>query len=163
MRRADEMRMGGRRALAAVLPAALSAALFGTGISACVQTEHQRKDELRDRAEELLPPGARIRVIGYGDCVELAPSPSCAQVVFEMKERDSAARAASVRAEAERNGWRITHSGDAEGGWSVFARREGFTAVAFFWRPEVYGVDCEQPDPRSENDKFCFNTLNIER
>jgi hypothetical protein len=118
---------------------------------------------MREQADELLPPGARIRVIGYGDCVELAASPSCAQVVFEMKERDSAARAASVRAEAERNGWRITHSDDAQGGWSVFAQRRGFTAVAFFWRPEVYGADCEHPNPRSEDDKFCFNTLNIQR
>ena len=44
------------------------------------------------------------------------------------------------------------------------ASRGDFTAVAFLWRPEAYGVDCPgQPNPKSENDRFCFNTLNIER
>ena len=153
-----------RRSWAIVVPAALTAALLSAGVSACLQSEPQRKEELRQRAEEILPPGARVRVIGYGDCVELAASPSCAEVVFEMTERDSGARAALLRAEAERNGWKITHSDDAPGGWSVFASRDDFTAVAFLWRPEAYGVDCRsQPNPKSEDGRFCFNTLNIER
>jgi hypothetical protein len=153
-----------RRTWVLVWPAVLTAAFLSTGVSACVQSESQRKAELRKRAEEILPRDARIRVIGYGDCVELAASPSCAQVVFEMSERDSGARAALLRDEAERNGWTVTHSDDAQGGWSVFAKRGEFTAVAFLWRPEVYEVDCtDEPDPRSDTDKFCFNTLNIER
>jgi hypothetical protein len=40
-------------------------------------SEGQRKAELRERAEEILPTGARGHVLGYGDCVELAPSPLC--------------------------------------------------------------------------------------
>jgi hypothetical protein len=95
--------------------------------------------------------------------VELAASPSCAQVVFEMPERDSGARAALVRTEAKRNGWTVTHSDDAQGGWSVFAKRNGYTAMAVLWRSDVYDVDCDDhPDPRSESGKFCFNTLNVE-
>ena len=139
-------------------------AFFGLGISGCLQTEEQRKAELRERAEEILPPSARLRVLDYGDCVELASSPSCAQVVFEMPERDSAGRAALVRAEAERNGWTVTHSDDAEGGWSAFLKRAEYTAVVFLWRPEVYDVDCEgRPDPTLESNRFCFNTLNVNR
>jgi hypothetical protein len=153
-----------RRNRVLVLPAALTALFLGTGVSACLQSGSQRKTELRERAEELLPPDARVRAVGYGDCVELAASPSCAKVVFEMPQRDSEARAALLRAEAERNGWTITHSDDAQGGWSVFATRGEFTAVAFLWRPEVYEVDCtDEPDPGSEPDRFCFNTLNIQR
>jgi hypothetical protein len=145
------------------LPAALTAAFLSAGVSACLQSETQRKDELRERAEEILPPGARLLVIGYGDCVELAASPSCAEVVFEMAEPDSGTRAALLRDEAERHGWKITHSDDAPGGWSVFASRGDFTAVAFLWRPEAYGVDCRgQPNPKSDDDRFCFNTLNVQ-
>jgi hypothetical protein len=139
-------------------------AFFGLGISGCLQTEEQRKAELRERAEEILPPSARLRVLDYGDCVELASSPSCAQVVFEMPERDSARRAALVRAEAERNGWTVTHSDDAQGGWSAFLKRAEYTAVVFLWRPEVYDVDCEgRPDPTLESNRFCFNTLSVDR
>jgi hypothetical protein len=139
-------------------------AFFSLGVSGCLQTEEQRKAELRERAEEILPPSARLRVLDYGDCVELASSPSCAQVVFEMRERDSARRAALVRAEAERNGWTVTHSDDAQGGWSAFLKRGEYTAVVFLWRPEVYEVDCEgRPDPTLESNRFCFNTLSVDR
>jgi hypothetical protein len=139
-------------------------AFFGLGISACLRTEGGRKAELRERAEELVPPDARILVISYGDCVELASSPSCARVVFEMAERDPAVRAALVRAEAEGQGWTVTHSDDAQGGWSVYAKRGGFRAVVFLWRPDAYDVDCrDRPDPRSESEEVCFNTLNVER
>jgi hypothetical protein len=148
----------------AALALTLLCAFFCLGVDACLQSEGQRETELRERAEEILPPGARVRVLGYGDCVELAPSPSCATVVFELDETDSGRRAALVRAEARRNGWTVTHSDDAQGGWSVFAKRDEFTAVVFLWRPEVYDVDCErQPDPRAEPQRFCFNTLNLTR
>ena len=144
--------------------ASLLAAFLGLGVSACVQTEAQRKADLRERAEEILPASAHIRVLGYGDCVELASSPSCAKVVFEMRERDSGRRALLIRTEAIRNGWTLTRSDDAQGGWSVFLRRGDSTAVAFLWRSEVYGADCDgEPDARSDSNKFCFNTLNITR
>lgn len=144
--------------------ALLLAAFLGLGASACVQTENQRKENLRDGVEELLPQNARVLVLDYGDCVELAASPSCASVVFEMPERDPAERAAQIRAKAKDHGWTVTHSDDAPGGWSVFTRRGDFTAAAFLWRPEVYGVNCKNhPDPESESERVCFNTLNIER
>jgi hypothetical protein len=138
--------------------------LFGLGVDACLQTEEQRRTELKRRADEILPSEARVLVMGYGDCVELAPSPSCSKVVFGMDEPDSAQRAALVREEARRNGWTVTHSDDAQGGWSVFLKKDEFSAVVFLWRPEVYDVDCkDQPDPNSDEDRFCFNTLNLSR
>ena len=144
--------------------AVLLAAFCSMGVSACLQSEGQRKADLRERAEELLPASATVLDVGYGECVELAPSPSCAQVVFEMSERDPGRRAAVLRDEARRHGWTITHSDDAQGGWSVFAKRDEYTAVAFLWRPEVYEVDCSgEPDPAADGNKFCFNSLNIER
>jgi len=142
----------------------LLAAFLSLGVSACLQTEEQRKQDLRASANELLPSGAHVLDIGYGDCVELAESPSCVQVVFTLPERDSAARAALVREEASRNGWTVTHSSDAPGGWSVFAKRNGSTAVAFLWRAEAYQVDCDNnPDPKSEDNDVCFNTLSVTR
>jgi hypothetical protein len=158
--------MGERKGLPFAASATLVSlvAFFGLGISGCLQSEEQRKAELRERAEEILPPSARLRVLDYGDCVELASSPSCAEVVFEMPERDSARRAALVRAEAEHNGWTVTHSDDAQGGWSAFLERDEFTAVVFLWRPEVYDVDCQgRPDPTVESNRFCFNTLSVNR
>jgi hypothetical protein len=108
-----------RSRVSAGVAVVLLSAFFGLGVDACLQTEGQRKAELERRADEILPSEARVLVMGYGDCVELAPSPSCSKVVFEMDELDSARRAALVREEAERNGWTVTHSDDAQGGWSV--------------------------------------------
>jgi hypothetical protein len=135
---------------------------LGLGGDACLQTEGQRRAELEKRTEEILPESAQVRVLGFGDCVELAPSPSCARVLFELPERDSARRAALVRDSAERHGWIVTHTDDAEGGWSVWLKRNEFTAVVFLWRPEVYEADCGgEPDP--DADPYCFNTLNLTR
>jgi hypothetical protein len=93
------------------------------------------------------------------DCVELASNPSCARVVFELPERSSALRASAVRTTAVHNGWRVTESEDAQGGWSLFLRRAGFTAYAVFWRPEVFHLHCKGPHPEDQ----CFNTINLER
>ena len=159
------MREGKRRFRASAgVALVLLSAFFALGVDACLQTGEQRKAELKRRADEILPSEARMVVMGYGDCVELAPSPSCSKVVFEMDELDSARRAALVREEARGNGWTVTHSDGAQGGWSVFLKKDEFTAVVFLWRPEVYDVDCKgQPDPNSDADSFCFNTLNLSR
>ena len=144
-----------------MVPAALLTAFVSTGISACLQTPGQRRATLRERANEILPPGARIRAFGYGDCVELAESPSCARVVFELPEHDSGRRASEVRDEAQSHGWAITQSGNTAGGWNLFLKRDGYTAFVVLWRPEAYGqVDCRRPTPR---DDVCFNTLNLTR
>lgn len=135
------------------------ATLVTTGVSSCLQTGGQRRAALRHAAESLLPPRAHIRALGYGDCVELANSPSCARVVFELPGRSSALRARRIRAVAEANGWTVTHSDDAPGGWSLFLRRGGFEAYIAFWRPEVYGLRCDGARPKDE----CFNTINLER
>jgi hypothetical protein len=138
---------------------AVLVALFGSGISSCLQTAGQRRATLRRAAEELIPAGARIRALGYGNCVELASSPSCAHAVFELPERASVRRARAVRATAERHGWRVVKGDDAQGGWSLFLRRSGYTAFVVLWRPEVYGLTCKAAQP----DEKCFNTLSLER
>jgi hypothetical protein len=156
--------MGKRSHLLVTAALFLSLAFLGLGVGGCFATEAGRESELRDRVEELIPAEGHVLAIDYGDCVELAASPSCARVVFEMPERDSAVRAALVRTEAKHNGWTITHSGDTQGGWSIFAKRKGYTAMAVLWRSGVYDVDCDDhPDPRSETGEICFNTLNVER
>jgi hypothetical protein len=48
---------------------------------------------------------------------------------------------------------------DAEGGWSLFLRRPGFTAFAVLWRPDVYNLRCGGGHP----DDRCFNTIDLER
>lgn len=133
--------------------------LITTGVSSCLQTGGQRRAALRDAARGLLPPEAHIRALGFGECVELASNPSCAQVVFELPERSSALRAKAVRAVAEAHGWTVTRSDDAPGGWNLFLRRSGFTAFAVFWRPEVYGLRCDGARPKEE----CFNTISLQR
>jgi hypothetical protein len=135
--------------------------LVGSGISACLQTEGGRRATLRERAEEILPPAASIRSVGYGDCVELGSSPSCARIVFNLGIRDSARRATLVRKAAETHGWKVTRMTDAQGGWSLFLKREGFTAFIVLWRAEEYPqADCRGNAPR---DDVCFNTLNLTR
>jgi hypothetical protein len=139
----------------------LLAAFIGAGISACLQTKGQRRATLRARASEILPARARIRTFGYGDCVELAPGPSCARVVFDLGERDSKRRAEEVRRAAQAHGWEVTRSDDAQGGWSLFLERDGFRAYVVLWRPERYPpVNCRDDGVR---DQVCFNTLNLTR
>jgi hypothetical protein len=125
-------RLKRRARVSAGVALVLVSAFFALGVDACLQTEDQRRTELKRRADEILPSEARVLVIGYGDCVELAPSPSCSKVVFGMDELDSARRAALVREEARRNGWTVTHSDDAQGGWSVFLKKDG-SAPSFFF------------------------------
>ena len=137
----------------------VAAALVASGVSSCLQTGGQRRAALRDAAKSLLPPQAHIRALGFGDCVELASSPSCVRVVFELPEHASTLRAKRVRAAAEANGWTVTHSDDAQGGASLFLRRGEYEAYASFWRPEVYGLGCDGVHPKDE----CFNTINLER
>src|SRR3954447_17880619 len=134
------------------------------GLAGCFESEAGREAELRDRALELLPAQGHILPYRLCGCVELAASPSCARVVFSMPQRDAAARASLVRSEAVQAGWTVTDSDDALGGWSVFAKRGGFTAVAVLFHPEAYDIDCtSSPDPRLEKNRYCFNTLDIER
>jgi hypothetical protein len=144
-----------------LIPTVLLAAFISTGVSACVQTESGRRAALRKRALEILPSHAQIRALGYGDCVELASSPSCARVVFELPERDSARRAARVGRAARSHGWTITRSDDTAGGWNLFLKRDGYSAFVVLWRPAKYPqVDCHGPPPRED---VCFNTLNLTR
>src|SRR6266550_2153393 len=110
-------------------------------------------------AEELIPAEARIRALDYGNCVELANSPSCAGVVFELPERAASRCARVVRATAERHGWTVVKMDDAEGGWSLFLRRPDYTANVVLWRPEVYGLTCKGAQPPDK----CFNTLALQR
>jgi hypothetical protein len=133
--------------------------LFESGVSSCLQTSGQRRAALRRAAEGLIPSEAHIRALGYGDCVELASGPSCAGAVFELPQRASMRRARAVRATAERHGWTVVKIDDAQGGWSLFLRRPGYTAYVVLWRPEVYGLSCDSPRP----DDKCFNTLSLER
>jgi hypothetical protein len=135
------------------------AALLGAGVSGCLETSAQRRSNFRQRADEILPDNARVRAFGYGDCVELASNPSCARAVFELPLRDSARRARLVRSEAERHGWTVTHEDDAEGGWSLFLKRPGFTAFVVLWRSARYDQNCHVRRPPDE----CFITLNIEQ
>ena len=137
---------------------AVIAALICSGVSACLQTSGHRRATLRRAAVELLPPQARIRALGFGDCVELASKPSCARIVFALPQRSSALRAKALRRTALRNGWTIDKIDDAEGGWSLFLRRPGFTAFAVLWRPDVYKLRCGGGHP----DDKCFNTLDLE-
>jgi hypothetical protein len=135
------------------------AAFVCSGVSACLETGGQRRETLRARVHEIVPGGAHIRALGYGDCVELAPSPSCARAVFELPARDSARRAQLVRAQAETHGWTVTHEDNAEGGWSLFLKRPGYTAFVVLWRSNLYVKNCHVRRPPDE----CFNTVNLQR
>ena len=135
------------------------AAFLGSGVSACLQTGSQRRETLRARAEEIIPDSARVRALGYGDCVELASNPSCARAVFELPHLGSTQRMRLVRAEAERHGWTVTHADDGPGGWNLFLRRPGYTAFVALWRSRVYVRNCHVRRPPDE----CFNTVNLTR
>jgi len=130
-----------------------------TGVSACLETSGQPRDELRTAVQELVPPESRIRANGFGDCVELASSPSCVGAVFELPQHASGARARAVRATAVAKGWTVAQMDDAEGGWSLYLKRGDLRANVFLWRPEVYHLSCAGSHP----DDKCFNTADVER
>jgi hypothetical protein len=63
-------------------------------------------EQLHNAARSLVPGGAAVVREREGDCVELAPSPSCVQLSFvfvtHLTKRESA-----VRAAADAGGWRL--------------------------------------------------------
>jgi hypothetical protein len=148
------------RVPARVVACAALAGFWSLGVSACLQTEGQRKADFRERAEELLPESARVLVHGYGDCVELSPSPSCSSVVFELPIEDAGERADLMRSVAGENGWRITEADNLQGGWWLTFEKGGFRATVMLWRHEVY--ECEG-EPTPEDDEVCFNKVLLER
>jgi hypothetical protein len=128
--------MSSRRILAAALLLGVSAvALSGCAYDAEPEPSTQ---ELRSLTQSLVPTGARIVAQEDGECIQVAPQPSCVTVFFVLPGRSLAQRVDAVSSHAEAGGWSERDRSDGPGGATLYYRRPGLTAsVALILRPKV--------------------------
>ena len=103
----------GRRIHPALVLALLGALALGMGalrLGAFSSSLHdaERRAELTQAADSLLPPSWTQIASQEGQCVALADYPSCLSVVFDRRRAPRAAAEADVRAAARATGWEST-------------------------------------------------------
>jgi hypothetical protein len=116
-----------------------------------------RERDLRDAARSLLPPGASVVVEEAGDCVELAPSPSCVHVWFVTEPGPLPHRVRAVRERADAAGWELERDELLAGGANVRFRRGRLRASVYLSREERAGPCREAPH------KDCADAILVER
>jgi hypothetical protein len=99
-----------------------------------------RSPELYARAYSLLPASARTLLRYTGDCIPLAPSPSCADLYFALPHTTYRQREEIMKRKAALSGWRLTRTQRGPGGLQLFYRRANYTAtVALFVDLKICG------------------------
>jgi len=116
-----------------------------------------RVEALRASARSMVPPTSTIVAQDEGDCVELAPSPSCVHVYFVSGRAPLPARVRAVEETAGAGGWAPGAREFLPGGANLRFERGGFAAVVYLWGEERAGP-CRQR-PRKE----CADVVMVER
>jgi hypothetical protein len=105
------------------------------------------REELRDGAFSLVPSHSTIVNVVEGDCVELAPSPSCVHIYF-VRIGSLQARTAEVEQAARDGQWTRTLRDVLPGGNQLGFRRGRLRASVFLW-PSKRAAPCRNdPKPR---------------
>jgi hypothetical protein len=76
---------------------ALGGLVFTVACAGCQVTHGSRSAALHDQLQSLLIPSAVILDQRDGDCIELAPSPSCVTAWFELDDVSFAERERRIR------------------------------------------------------------------
>jgi hypothetical protein len=116
-----------------------------------------RADQLREGARSIVPPAASVVAQEEGDCVELAPSPSCVHVYFVTERLPLLERARALEKTADAGGWKLESKELLPGGANLRFRRGDLSAVAYLWSEER-AAPCRQK-PR----KDCADVVMVER
>ena len=112
--------------------------------------------ELRSGAFSLLPPGSSIVEKVEGDCVELAPTPSCMHVYFLAPPVALGHRTRLVDAAAATSGWERVRL-EAFPGGNIAHYRRGDLDARVYLRPDNVTVRCR---PRPHRD--CADAVMVE-
>jgi hypothetical protein len=91
------------------------------------------EEDLRNSARALVPSNSSIVREVAGDCVELAPSPSCFHIYFVMDDVGQQVRAAAVMRAARASGWVLDHQDVLPGGIQLRFHTDEFTALVSLW------------------------------
>jgi hypothetical protein len=119
---------------------ALLLGLSAVVVSACAYDTEPKPstEELRSLTRSLVPPGARIVAQQDGECIQVAPQPSCVTVFFAQPGQSLAQRVDAVSEHALARGWSERDRWDGPGGATLQYRRPGLTAsVSLVLRPKV--------------------------
>lgn len=109
------------------IPFAFAVVLSG----ACGGTDSR---DLHSAAQSVLPPSVRVAGQEDGDCIEVAPFPSCVMVLFAFEgDRDVLDRARIVQKTAEENGWHLDWMNAGPGGIGLGFDRAGYRADFALW------------------------------
>jgi hypothetical protein len=137
-----------------VVGLALALVLVASG---CWPFRAARADELREGAKSIVPAATSVVVEEEGDCVELAPSPSCVHVYFVAERGSLPERVRSVEAAARTGGWELASKEFLPGGANLRFARGRLTAVVYLWREERAARCREKPE------KDCADVVFVER
>jgi hypothetical protein len=136
---------GTRRALVAIIVLVALAACGGPG-----------DEELRDGALSLIPPHSAILKERPGDCIELAPSPSCVRVHFVATQIGLERRTAAVIKTATESGWMLDGRELLPGGMDLRFNRGDLKAFVSL------GTDDQAERCASNGTLQCADTVHVE-
>lgn len=113
-------------------------------------------EELHARARSLLPEAASTVAEVEGQCVELAPSPSCVHIYFVPAVSSMRERVADAERLAAVSGWTLSRKESLPGGTQLQLHRSTVDASIFLQPPEEV-VAC-----RSAPRKGCADAVLVE-
>ena len=120
--------------------------VFAAVLAGCSGTAASR-DELVNGARSLVPAGSSVVEEVEGDCVELAPSPSCVHIYFFPREKPIGRRTKAVEKAAGAAGWERGGLEAFPGGNIVHYRRDGLGATVYL-RADDLAESCRRHPQR---------------
>jgi hypothetical protein len=114
------------------------------------------REELQSAARSLVPEGASIVAEVDGQCVELAPAPSCVHIYFVPPTLSMQVRVVEVARRADAAGWTLIDKERLQGGTQLHLEKPDVRAVVSVHRNDE--VAACQATPRRQ----CADTAMVE-
>jgi hypothetical protein len=132
----------------------LASVLAATGCS----THRSRGNDLQNAAHSLLPEQSRVLLEELGNCIELAPTPSCVQIYLLVDHVSLPGPVRAVDERARAAAWELRRKETLAGGVELRFRRGRFQAIVTL-RTEYYRRNgCDQTHA-----KECGDVISVER
>ena len=108
-------------------------------------------EELRSRADELVPATSEIVDVTEGACLQVEGNPPCVRIYLTGDQRE-AARADALERSAREAGWEVVSRERVGGGTAFELEREGYRAFAAVWT-----ISC----PEGRVDRACADEIQV--
>ncbi len=108
-------------------------------------------EELRSRADELVPPTSEVVDVTEGACVQVEGNPPCVRI-YLTGDQPETARADALERAAREAGWEVVARERVGGGTAFELEREGYRAFAAVWT-----ISC----PEGRVDRACADEIQV--